>query len=138
MDHAQNKNILFGRGNKGRLLALRNFLSYQNIICFDWVMNLSYLELCFLSKKCHFQQLWLTFTQNLWLASRLLLYIDILYISQLVLAVKLGWWQKIGPLWATASLVYSFLLAIVVVYLFLTFFDISKSFVLNLLLLKVF
>ena len=29
-------------------------------ICFDWVMNLFYLESCFLSKKCNFQlkQLW--------------------------------------------------------------------------------
>ena len=48
--------IFFGRYNYGRLTALRNFLFYQNIICFHWVMNL-FLSwvMFFLSKKCHFQ-----------------------------------------------------------------------------------
>ena len=30
----------FGRNNKSRLSAFRKFLFYQNIVCFDWVMNL--------------------------------------------------------------------------------------------------
>ena len=35
------KNLFFGI-NKSRSSAFRNFLFYQNIICFDWVMNQSF------------------------------------------------------------------------------------------------
>ena len=38
--HAQGGKFFFGRNNKSRLSALRAFSIYQNIICFDWVMNL--------------------------------------------------------------------------------------------------
>ena len=34
------KNIFFGRNNKSKSLAFRNFLFYHNIICFGWVMSL--------------------------------------------------------------------------------------------------
>ena len=52
--------IFFGRNNN-RSSVFRKFLFYQNIICFDWVMNLFLSSVIFLSKKCHFQlkQLWL-------------------------------------------------------------------------------
>ena len=55
------KKNFFGRNNKSRSSAFRKFLFYQNIICFDWVMNLFLSSVIFLSKKCHFQlkQLWL-------------------------------------------------------------------------------
>ena len=38
--HAQDGKIFFGRNNKSRLSALRAFFIYENITCFDWVMNL--------------------------------------------------------------------------------------------------
>ena len=52
---------IFGRNNN-RSSVFRKFLFYQNIICFDWVMNLFLSSVMFLSKKCHFQlkQLWYT------------------------------------------------------------------------------
>ena len=34
------ENNFFGRNNKSRSPAFRNFLFYQNIIFFDWVMNI--------------------------------------------------------------------------------------------------
>ena len=40
MGHAQDGRIFFGRNNKSRSSAFKKFLFYQNIICFDWVMNL--------------------------------------------------------------------------------------------------
>ena len=45
-------NFLKYRRSRRRSSAFRNFLFYQNIISFDWFLNL----FCFfLSKKCHFQ-----------------------------------------------------------------------------------
>ena len=49
------KQIFFGRNNKSRSFAFRNFLFYQNIICFGWVISLFLFVWCFLSKKNHFQ-----------------------------------------------------------------------------------
>ena len=53
--------VFFGRNNN-RSSAFRKFLFYQDIICFDWVMNLFLSSVMFLSEKCHFQlkQLWYT------------------------------------------------------------------------------
>ena len=48
------KFFFFGRNNN-RSSAFRKFLFYQNIICFDWVMNLFLSSVILLSKKCHFQ-----------------------------------------------------------------------------------
>ena len=45
---------IFGRNNN-RSSVFRKFLFYQNIICFDWVMNLFLSSVILLSKKCHFQ-----------------------------------------------------------------------------------
>ena len=49
------KTIFWGRNNKYRSSAFRNFLFYQNAICFGWVMNLFLSWLMFFVKKCHFQ-----------------------------------------------------------------------------------
>ena len=55
MDHAQNvKKIFFGRNNKSRSSALIKLLFYQNIICFDWVMNLFLSSVMFSVKKVSF------------------------------------------------------------------------------------
>ena len=43
--------ILFGRNNKSRLSAFRRLLFYQNIISFDWVMNLFLSWVMFSVKK---------------------------------------------------------------------------------------
>ena len=50
------KTIFFGRNNKSasRSPAFRNFLFYQNIICFGWVMNLSLSWVMFSVKKVSF------------------------------------------------------------------------------------
>ena len=53
MDHAHNGKFFLGRNKNSRSSPFRNFLFYQNIICFDWVFF--YLEWCFLLKKSHFQ-----------------------------------------------------------------------------------
>ena len=42
------------RNNKSRSSAFRKFLFYQNIVCFDWVMNL-FLYWMFSVKKVSFQ-----------------------------------------------------------------------------------
>ena len=60
MGHTQNGKRFFGRNNKSRSSAFRKFLFYQNIICFDWVLNLFYLEWCFLSSLT-----WLDFNQSI-------------------------------------------------------------------------
>ena len=44
----------FGRNNKKRWSAFRKFLFYQNIICFDWVMNLFLSWVTFSVKKVSF------------------------------------------------------------------------------------
>ena len=55
MDHAQDeKKIFFGRNNKNRSSAFRKFLFYQNIICFDWVMNFFLSSVMFSVKKVSF------------------------------------------------------------------------------------
>ena len=52
MGQAQNeKKNLFGRNNKSRSLAFRNFLFHQNIICFGWVMSLFLFVWCLFIKK---------------------------------------------------------------------------------------
>ena len=48
------KNIFFDRNNKSRSSAFRNFLFYQSIICFDWVMNLFLFCVIFFIKKGSF------------------------------------------------------------------------------------
>ena len=48
------KNNFFGKNNKSRSSAFKKVLFYQNIICFDWVMNLFLSWVMLLSKKCHF------------------------------------------------------------------------------------
>ena len=50
----KSKNIFFGRNNKSRSSAFRNFLFYQNIICFDWVMNLFLSWVMLFVKKVSF------------------------------------------------------------------------------------
>ena len=45
------KQTFFSRNSKSRLSAFREFLFYQNIICFDWVMNLSLSWVMFSVKK---------------------------------------------------------------------------------------
>ena len=55
MDHAQDeKKSFFGRNNKNRYSAFRNFLFYQNILCFDWIMNLFLSSVMFSAKKVSF------------------------------------------------------------------------------------
>ena len=55
MGHTQNeKQFYFGRNNKSRSLALGDFLFYQNIICFGWVMNLFLFCVMFFIKKGSF------------------------------------------------------------------------------------
>ena len=44
----------FGRNIKSRSSAFRKFLFYQNIICFDWVMNLFLSWVMFSGKKVSF------------------------------------------------------------------------------------
>ena len=52
MGHAQDGNFFFfGTNNKSRSSAFRKFLFYQNIICFDWVMNLFLSWVMFSVKK---------------------------------------------------------------------------------------
>ena len=48
------KKNFFGRNNKSRSSAFRKFLFYQNIICFDWVMNLFLSWVMFSVKKVSF------------------------------------------------------------------------------------
>ena len=48
------ENFFFGRNNKSRPLAFRKFLFYQNIISFDWVMNLFLSCVMFSVKKVSF------------------------------------------------------------------------------------
>ena len=54
--HTQNEKQFFDRNNKSRSSVFKNVLFYQNIICFDWVIDffLSW-EWRFCQKKCHFQ-----------------------------------------------------------------------------------
>ena len=55
MGHARDeKKIFFGRNNKSRSSGFRKFLFYQNIICFDWVMNLFLSWVMFSVKKVPF------------------------------------------------------------------------------------
>ena len=51
---AKMENFFFGRNNKSRSLAFRKFLFYQNIISFDWVMNLFLSCVMFSVKKVSF------------------------------------------------------------------------------------
>ena len=44
----------FGRNNKSRSSAFRKFLFYQNIICFDWVMDIFLSWVMFSVKKVSF------------------------------------------------------------------------------------
>ena len=46
--------FFFDRNNKSRSSAFRNFLFYQNVICFDWVMNLFLSWVMFSVKKVSF------------------------------------------------------------------------------------
>ena len=48
------ENFFFGRNNKSRSSAFRKFLFYQNIIFFDWVMDLSLSWVMFSVKKVSF------------------------------------------------------------------------------------
>ena len=48
------KKNFFGRNNISRSSAFRKFLFYQNIICFDWVMNLFLSWVMFSIKKVSF------------------------------------------------------------------------------------
>ena len=55
MDHAQDeKKNFFGKNNKSRSWAFRKFLFYQNIKCFDWVMNFFLSSVMFSVKKVSF------------------------------------------------------------------------------------
>ena len=55
MGHSQNKKSnFFSRNNKIRSSAFRNFLFYQNLICFDWVMNAFLSRVSFFVKKVSF------------------------------------------------------------------------------------
>ena len=55
MDHARDgRKKIFGRSGKSRSSTLRKFLFYQNIICFDWVMNLFLSWVMFSVKKVSF------------------------------------------------------------------------------------
>ena len=54
MGHALDGKIFFGRNNKSRSSAFRKFLFYQNIICFDWIMNLFLSSSMFSVKKVSF------------------------------------------------------------------------------------
>ena len=40
MGHPHDGKLFFGRNNKSRSSTFTKFLFYQNILCFDWVMNL--------------------------------------------------------------------------------------------------
>ena len=52
MGYAQNeKQVFFGRNNKSRSSAFKNFLLYQNIICFGWAMNLFLFSVMFFYPK---------------------------------------------------------------------------------------
>ena len=46
--------FFFCRNSKSRSLAFRKILFYQNIICFDWVMNLFLSWVMFSVKKVSF------------------------------------------------------------------------------------
>ena len=46
--------FFFDRNSKSRSSAFRNFLFYQNVICFDWVMNLFLSSVMFSVKKVSF------------------------------------------------------------------------------------
>ena len=48
------KNNFFDRNNKSRSSSFRNILFNQNIICFDWVMNLFVSWVMFFVKKMSF------------------------------------------------------------------------------------
>ena len=48
------KSNFFSRNNKIRSSAFRNFLFYQNLICFDWVMNAFLSRVSFFVKKVSF------------------------------------------------------------------------------------
>ena len=61
--------------NKGRSSAFRTFLFYQNIICFDWVMNLFLSWVMFCVKKvsfpaktavCHSCHIWTRRGKKMW------------------------------------------------------------------------
>ena len=68
MGHAQNeKQFSFDRNNKSRSSAFRNFLFYQNIICFGGVMNLFLFHVMFFIKKGWFPAK--TATEPLWRGS---------------------------------------------------------------------
>ena len=55
MGHAKDGKIFFlAEIKKSRLSAFRKFLFYQNIICFDWVMNLFLSWVMFSVKKVSF------------------------------------------------------------------------------------
>ena len=49
-----NEKQFFGTNNKSQLSAFRNFLLYQNIICFGWVVNLFLSWAMFFVKKMSF------------------------------------------------------------------------------------
>ena len=51
MHDPQWKKYFPGRNNKSRSSAFRNFLFYQNIICFDWVKSFSILSEFFFQKS---------------------------------------------------------------------------------------
>ena len=54
MGDTQDGKFFFGRNNKSRSSAFRKFLFYQNIICFDWVMNIFLSWVMFSVKKVLF------------------------------------------------------------------------------------
>ena len=54
MGHVQGEKTFFGRNNKSRSSAFGKFLSYQNILCFDWVMNPFLSWVMFSVKKVSF------------------------------------------------------------------------------------
>ena len=51
---SQWKMFFLGRNNRNWSLAFRNILFYQNIICFDWIMNLFPSWVMFSVKKVSF------------------------------------------------------------------------------------
>ena len=48
------KKSFLGRNNKNRYSAFRKFLFHQNIVCFDWIMNLFLSSVMFSAKKVSF------------------------------------------------------------------------------------
>ena len=91
------KKIFFDTNNKSRSLAFRNFLFYQNIICFCWVMSLFLFAWCFLSKKNHFQlkQLCQLYTFHYQVLSFLSIFSNTLY-ARFVSHCNNHWWL-LGP-----------------------------------------